>query len=303
MTGSNDASGYPDARVALALVGPALVGLAAFVALPFLIALATSFTDLRLGSPLPVSFVGLEQYRRLFEDAAFWRALLNNTTFSLVVVPLQTSLALSLALLLHRPRPLDRLLRTLFFVPVVFPMALVAVMWTLFYAPGPDGPVNALLETLSFGRWEPRDFLRDGAFALPALIVTSIWQGTGFQMVVFLAALQDVPEELHEAAALDGAGTWGRFRHVTLPGIRNALIFVVVITSILAFRLFDQVRIMTAGGPRGATSTVMFEAVRAAFDRQQMAMGSAWTVVLFAIVLGLTLLQRRLLRPQNGGSA
>ncbi len=302
MNGALASPGYRDPRAALTLVTPALLGLLLFIAVPFGIALGISLTDLRLGSPLPVSYVGVEQYRRLLADPTFGRALLNNTMFSLMVVPLQTALALLLAVLLRRPTPVNLLLRVLFFVPVVFPMALVAVMWTLFLAPGSEGPVNALLETLSLGRWQPRDFLHDESLALPAIVLTSIWQGTGFQMVIFLAALQGIPAHLYEAASLDGAGTWSRFRHVTLPGLRNALVFVLVITSILAFRLFDQIRIMTQGGPRGATTTVMFEAVRGAFDRQQMAQGSAMSVVLFSIVLALTLLQRRLFRPETGGA-
>ena len=281
------------------LCAPAVVGLLLFVGVPFLLALGLSFTDLRLGSPLPTRFVGLEQFGRLIDDPLFRQALANNVLFAAWVVPLQTLLALALALLLDRPLRGRVLFRTLFFLPVVFPVSLVAVVWILIYAPGPDGLMNALLGALSFGAWEPKDFLHDPHWALPAIVLTSLWQGVGFQMVILLAGLQSIPGELYEAAAVDGAGRWGRFIHVTLPGLRNPLILVVLVTTILAFRLFDQVRIMTRGGPNGATTTVVYEAVGAAFERQQAAAASAMTVLFFLLVLGLTLLQRRLLRQRR----
>ena len=189
--------------------------------------------------------------------------------------------------------------RILFFMPVVFPMSLVAVIWILIYAPGPGGMMNAFLDLLTMGRWEARDFLRDPVLALPSIMLLSIWQGAGFQMVILLAGLQGIPEELYEAAALDGAGSWHRFRHVTLPQLRNPLIFVMLITTILAFRLFDQVQIMTRGGPDNATTTVMYEAVQAVFTRQQVARASAMTVVFFILVLAVTWVQRRLARQER----
>ncbi|MCU7809083.1 MAG: sugar ABC transporter permease, partial [Candidatus Thiodiazotropha sp. (ex Semelilucina semeliformis)] len=179
---------------------------------------------------------------------------------------------------------------------VVFPMSLVSVVWILIYAPGPNGMMNNLLDLLSFGQWQPRDFLRDPLLALPAIMLLSIWQGAGFQMVILLAGLQAIPQELDEAAALDGAGRWQRFLHVTLPQLRNPLIFVMLITTILAFRLFDQVQIMTRGGPNNATTTVMYEMVETVFTRQQVARASAMTVVFFLLVLVVTWLQRRLVR-------
>ncbi|MGD9000116.1 MAG: sugar ABC transporter permease [Granulosicoccaceae bacterium] len=278
---------------------PALAGLLIFVAVPFLLAIGLSFTNLRLGSPLPLEFVGLTQFSRLFDDPVFTRALLNNLLFTIVVVPAQTMLALALALLLHQPLKGRALFRTLFFMPVVFPLSLVAVVWILIYAPGPDGMLNGFLQTISLGHWQPRDFLHDPWLALPAIMLTSIWQGVGFQMVILLAGLQGIPEQLYEAARIDGAGRWQRFWHITLPQLRNPLIFVMLVTTILAFRLFEQVQIMTHGGPRHATTTVMYEAVQAAFSRQQVARGAAITVIFFLVVLLVTVLQRRLTRQER----
>jgi len=284
---------------ALLMAAPALLGLLLFVLLPFLLALAMAFTNLRLGSPLPLEFVGLKQFLRIFGDPAFLHALSNNLVFALAVVPLQTALALGLALLLDRGLRGTVIYRTLFFMPVVFPMSLVAVVWVLIFAPGPDGMMNALLDQISLGHWRPRDFLRDPVLALPAIMLLSIWQGAGFQMVILLAGLQAIPRELQEAAALDGAGAWRRLLHVTLPQLRNPLIFVMLITTILSFRLFDQVHIMTRGGPDDATTTVMYEMVQALFTRQQVARASAMTVVFFLLVLLVTWLQRRLARQER----
>ena len=286
-------------RLAWLFVLPALLGLLLFVLIPFLLAVMLSFTNLRLGSPLPLEFMGFSQYRRIFADEAFTAALRNNALFALIVVPLQTALALLLALLVNQPLRGMTVFRTLFFMPVVFPLSLVAVVWILVFAPGPQGLLNHLLETVTLGGWQPRDFLHDPAWALPAISLTSIWQGVGFQMIILLAALQGIPRELYDAARVDGANRWQQFVFITLPQLRNAMIFVVLVTTILAFRLFDQVQIMTQGGPNHATTTVMYEAVNTAFGSQQVARAAAMTVVFFLVVLLITLLQRAVARHQG----
>jgi multiple sugar transport system permease protein len=288
-----------DTRTALLMAAPALLGLLLFVAVPFLLALIVSFTNLRLGSPLPLQFLGLEQYRRVWLDPNFRQALFNNGLFALVMVPVQTALALGLAVLLNRSIPGIGILRTIFFMPVVFPMALVAVIWTIVYAPSANGMMNALLSSITFGLWQPRDFLNDPVLALPAIMLLSLWQGAGFQMVIILSGLQSIPLALYEAASIDGSNKWNQFRYITIPQLRNTLIFVMLVTSILSFRLFDQVKIMTQGGPNGATTTVMYEAVKASFEQQKMAKGAAMTVIFFAIVLAITSLQRVLVPEDN----
>ena len=155
-----------DTSTALTMAAPALLGLGLFVALPFVLALILSFTNLRLGSPLPLRWIGLEQYRRVLSDPTFFRALLNNAIFAAVIVPVQTSLALGLALLLNRPLRGMAAFRTLFFMPVVFPMALVAVVWTLIYAPSANGVMNAFLSFITLGVWTPHDFLHDPVLEL-----------------------------------------------------------------------------------------------------------------------------------------
>ncbi|MFF3847721.1 carbohydrate ABC transporter permease [Streptomyces sp. NPDC002328] len=289
----------------LLMSAPALVGLIAFVGVPFVYAVVLSFYNVRLGSPLPPRFFGLEQYRRIFTDpdmsGPFLRALLNNLTFAAVVVPLQTGLALALAILLNRKLKAIGLFRSLFFLPVVFPMALVAVIWRLILARSGDGLLNSALHAVSFGNWGAFDWLGDGLTAMASVIVLSVWQGVGFQMVILLAGLQQIPGELYEAAELDRASRWQQFRHVTLPGIRGTLVFVAMLTSVLSFRVFDQVYVLVKGGglDEDATRTVMYQAVTTAFDQNNIGQASAITVVFFLIVVALTLIQRRVVRTGN----
>ncbi len=280
------------------MTAPALGALIVFVGIPFLMAVGISFTNLRLGSPLPLEWVGLDQYVRLFQDPTFRRALSNNAYFAVVVVPVQTALALGAAVAVNGGFRGSGFARAAFFVPALFPMAMVAIVWELIYAPGAQGPLNAL--GLAVGVWEPRDFLRDPALAMPALMLLSVWQGMGLQMVILLAGLQAIPRDLYESARLDGAGPWSRFRHVTLPQLRNPLVFVVVVTALLAFRLFDQVQLLTRGGPADSTTTVMYEAVTAAFARQQVALASAMSVVFFGFVVLITAMGRRAFRSNPG---
>ncbi|MFD0374395.1 carbohydrate ABC transporter permease [Streptomyces sp. NPDC127112] len=289
----------------LLMSAPALGGLIAFVGVPFVYAVVLSFYNVRLGSPLPPRFFGIEQYRRIFTDpdmsGPFLRALVNNLTFAVVVVPLQTALALGLAILLNRKLKAIGVFRSLFFLPVVFPMALVAVIWRLILARSGDGLLNSALHTVSLGNWGAFDWLGNGLTAMASIIVLSVWQGVGFQMVILLAGLQQIPGELYEAAELDRASPWQQFRHVTLPGIRGTLVFVAMLTSVLSFRVFDQVYVLVKGGglDEDATRTVMYQAVTTAFDQHNIGQASAITVVFFLIVVVLTLIQRRVVRTGN----
>lgn len=268
-------------------------------------AVVLSFYNVRLGSPLAPHFFGIEQYRRLFTDpdmsGPFLRSLLNNLTFAVVVVPVQTGLALGLAILLNRKLTAIGLFRSLFFLPVVFPIALVAVIWRLILARSDDGLLNSALQAVSFGNWGAIDWLGDGLTAMACIIVLSIWQGVGFQMVILLAGLQQIPGELYEAAELDRASRWQQFRHVTLPGIHGTLVFVAMLTSVLSFRVFDQVYVLVKGGglDEDAARTVMYQAVTTAFDQNNIGQASAITVVFFLIVVALTLIQRRAVRTGN----
>ncbi|MFW5828863.1 MAG: carbohydrate ABC transporter permease [Planctomycetota bacterium] len=284
------------------LAAPALLGLALFLALPFLVAVVVSFSNERLGSPLPTRAVGFDNFIAILSDPGFLRALLNNCYFAVVVVPVQTGLALLLASVLNTPLQGMTVLRSCFFLPVVYPMALVAVIWQMLYAPGDIGLANQMLGVLSFGAWQPavdEGVLQSPLLAMPAIMLLSIWQGLGFQTIILLAGLQAIPSQLYEAARIDRANGWQRFWHVTIPGLRNPLIFTGLVTTIFAFRLFDQVQILTDGGPEHATTTVIHQAWRAAFARQQIGVASAMTVVFFLIVCSIALIQHLLFKQDR----
>lgn len=230
-------------------------------------------------------------------DPTFLRALINNIIFAVVVVPVQTAFALFLAILVNQKIRGAILFRTIYFTPVVTTMAVVSVIWFFLYNPN-EGLINAVLGLFGIG---PFQWLNDPYSALPAIMLLSIWQGVGFQMVIFLAGLQEIPDSLYEASALDGANLWQQFRFVTLPGLRNTLIFVGISTTILSFRLFTQVEIMTfgQGGPQDSTMTMMVYLVRRGFEQQNVGYAAAIAVIFVILVLVVSLVQRAIFREER----
>lgn len=279
---------------------PALLLLTVFLLVPFLMAFGLAFTDQRLipNPNLPTRIVYFRSFVRLLEDETFHRALLNNFLFAAIVVPLQSSFALLLAILVNQKLRFSNVFRTVYFSPVVTIMVVVAIIWTFLYNPG-EGLINAFIQTISFGRLGGYDWLNNTKLAFPAIMVLSIWQGVGFQMVIYLAGLQDIPDELYEAAQVDGANRWQQFWNVTLPQLRNTTIFVVIATTILAFKLFTQVWVMTKGGPQEATMTTMILVYKEGFKQLKVGYASAISIVFFLIVLGVSLLQRVFLREER----
>ncbi|MFP4011768.1 MAG: carbohydrate ABC transporter permease [Spirochaetaceae bacterium] len=276
---------------------PGIILLATMLLGPFLLAIGLSFTNLRLASPLPVEFVGLDNYVAVLTSSSFWTSLTNNLYFAAVVVPLQTAFALWLAILVNRPVRGVVAYRAVYFSPVVVVMTVAATVWLLLFNPE-RGLINGFLRTISGGHIES-DWLESTTMAMPAIIIMSIWQGVGFQMIIILAGLQDIPKELYETAEIDGATRRQRFFFVTLPQLRNTLIFVATVTMILSFRLFDQVWVTTRGGPRGATRTMMIEMLTLGYERQMISRGSTVAVIFFLIVVAIAIIQRTLIREEE----
>jgi multiple sugar transport system permease protein len=285
---------------------PGLGLLAIFLVAPFLLAAWLSFTDQRLitSDALPTAFVGARNYMRLFADASFWAALRNNFLFVIVVTPLQSALALGLALLVNKQLAGAKIFRTIYFLPVATTMAVVAVIWSLLYSPD-AGVINRLVGLLSFGTVGPQDWLRDPVLVMPAVMLMSIWQGVGFQMLVFLAGLQAIPTDLYEAATLDGAKPWNQFRFITLPLLKNTTVFVLVTTTIYAFQLFTQVQIIANSGasaPVDSFRTLVMLMVHEGFRNGKVGYACAVSVVFFLIVLAISTAQRFLLRDEESTS-
>ena len=231
-------------------------------------------------------------------DVVFMKALTNTLLFVLVVAPVQGGLALVLALLINQRLRGINVFRTIFFMPVVVSIVVVSLLWRFIYN-GSDGLLNNLLQTVTFGLFEPVDWLGNTTTALPSIMAMSIWQAVGFHMVIWLAGLQTIPPTLYEAAQIEGASKWQTFRYVTWPGLRNTAVLVLIVITMQAFALFAQIDVMTNGGPLDSTQTLVFQAVERGYGKQDISGGSTISVILFLLVLAISLIQRYLTREKE----
>jgi multiple sugar transport system permease protein len=279
------------ARAAALFLAPGLAVLALFFFLPVGAALLLSFTDFdiyALASLDNVRFVGFRNYAALFQNPAFWRALKNTFYFVLVGGPLSVAVALAAALAVaSKTTRFKPFFRTVFFAPVVTTLVAVAVVWRYLYHTR-YGFINAFLGVFGVA---PVDWLGDPKWAMPAIILLAVWKNFGYNMILFIAGLQNIPEQLYEAARIDGAGAWPQFRRITLPMLAPTFLFVAVITMIGYFQLFAEPYVMTRGGPVQSTVSIVYLMFEEAFKWWNMGSASAVAFVLFAIVLAATLLQ------------
>jgi ABC-type sugar transport system permease subunit len=280
------------ARAAPWFLLPALLLLATFVVWPLLRAAGWSFSNADLLDPGGNRWVGLENYTSLLRDPPFRQAFGNTAFFAILVVPAQVTLAFLLALWVNRPEPAWRSLRVIFFVPTVVSMPVLAVLWTMLYQPAQGAEMGLINSALSAFGLPTRAWLHDPHWALAALAFMSLWQGVGLQMMIFIAGLQSVPSELLDAARIDGASAVQRVRHVIIPALRNTIVFVVTITTILAFRLFVQPYLMTHGGPENRTRSLIQSIYETTFLGQELGRACAGAFLFLLWVALLTLLQR-----------
>ncbi len=230
-------------------------------------------------------------------DIVFMKALVNTFLFVIVVAPVQATLALGLAVLINQKLRGINVFRTIYFMPVVVSIVVVSLLWRFIYD-GNNGLLNSMLGWLSFGAFDGIDWLGDPDTALPAIMAMSIWQAVGFHMIIWLAGLQTISPTLYEAADVEGASNWQKFRYVTWPGLRNTAVLVLIVITMQAFALFAQVDVMTNGGPLDSTQVLVFQAVERGYGRQDISGGSAISVILFLIVLTISLVQRWLTRER-----
>jgi multiple sugar transport system permease protein len=239
-------------------------------------------------------FVGLDNYKAMIEDERFRRSIINTLYFTGASVPLGMIVGLAIALLLNQPLRGRGILRTLYFLPVVTPFVVVAIIWKWLYN-GDFGLFNFyLLKTGLID--EPLAWLADKQLAMPSIVLMTVWTSVGFSMVVYLAGLQAIPEELYEAARVDGAGAWARLRHITIPLLAPTTVFLAVMGIIGSFQVFTQIFVMTSGGPVDKTTTMVFFIYESAFKFYEMGYASTLAFVLFLMLLAFTALQLRLYR-------
>ncbi len=272
-------------------LAPALLAIFVFFFVPVVASLLLSFTDFDIyaaGNPANLRLVGTSNYTRLMRDPLFWVALRNTFYFVVVGGPLSVGVSLLAALLLEaKAVRLRGFFRTAFFLPVVTTLVATAVVWRYLYHPR-YGLLNAALGFFGIGAI---DWLGDPRWAMPAIILMAVWKNFGFNMIIFIAGLQSIPERLYEAARIDGAGRWQQFRGVTLPMLAPTFLFVAIITMIGYFQLFAEPYVMTQGGPANSTLSVVLLMYEEGFRWWNMGYAAAIAFVLFAIILAFTALQ------------
>ena len=232
-------------------------------------------------------FVGLGNYGRLLHDPVFGTSLVNTFEVTLMIVPPLTVLALFLALALNRAGKGAAIVRGIFFSSAVLSVTIVTLIWRFVLAPD-AGLLGEMWKALG---WEPLPFLSDVHLALPALAITTIWWSIGFPMLLFLAGLQQIPQDMYEAAALDNASRWTTFWRITLPALRRTVVLVLMLQTAAQLQLFGQSQLLTAGGPSGASRTAVLFLFETAFGRWELGYASAAAEVLFLIILAVTLTQ------------
>jgi len=284
-------------RIGWIFVAPLVIILSLFTVLPAVIALAMSFTDIGaadLRDPFAVNFTAFDTFIQVLTDQTFLRALFNTTLFVVISVPLTVGIAFVLALILNNGiRRLKSFFRAAIYLPVITNIVAAAVIWQ--YAFTVTGPVNAGLETLSI---HGPNWLGDPVWAVPTVAALGIWRNIGTCMIFFLAGLQGIPEEVEEAASMDGAGYWGRVLHMTIPLLRPTTLLVMILMTVSFLNIFDEPYLVTHGGPLGSTQSLALW-VYEQFGYGNIAPSMAGSFILLALVGIIAAVQFRVLRPKH----
>lgn len=281
-------------------ITPALIILAVFLFLPIIESFLMSLTNwdiYGISNWKRIRFIGLENYLKLFQDRIFLQSLFNTAYFVFVGAPLSMAASLFMAVILNEKFVrFKTFFRAAYFAPVVTTIVAVAVIWRWLYNPD-YGLFNWALRSLGI---PPIDWLSDVRLAMPSLILMSIWKGFGYNMIIFIAGLQTIPEALYESARIDGANWWKCFRYITLPGLRHTILFVTIITTIGYFQFFAEPYVMTKGGPLNSTISIVYYMYNQGFKFFKLGYASAIAYVLFGIIFCFTMLQLWL-RPKYAG--
>ena len=283
-----------DSIMGMAFFGPALVLLTLFLFLPMVLTFIYSFTDYFALSPNTTHFVGLENFAKLFGDELFVTSFLNTVKFVVIIVPLQCLGALGLALLINKVTYCKKYFKVAFFIPVVMSLAVVSTLWMQIYSP--EGILNTLLTNMGFN---PQPFIHSANQALPSIAIMSAWQGMGYQMIIFLGGLQAINPALYEAAEMDHASGWKKFKDITLPELKPLCIFVFVTVTIGAFRMIVQPMIMTGGGPSNSTYTLVYDIDETGTVNWEIGLASAMAVIFVIFVIIITLIQNALTKDRE----
>lgn len=281
-----------DERVAAYIfVAPAVILLIAFLVVPMIYTVYFSGFKYQIMRPDAMKFIGFENYQKLFSDKNFWLALKNTVYFTVIVVPCQCVLALALALLVSKKFRGVAVFRTMYFAPQLTSMVVISVLWSVLYNANPNtGLINSILVSLGMS---PIKFLSDASTAMNSIIFMSAWQGAGYQMMIFLAGLQGIPRDQYEAASVDGAAKFKQFLYITIPGLKGTIKYVIMITMIQAMKLFTQPYIMTQGGPKNSTKTLVYYIYTQGFQKGNFGYACSIAAVFFVIVVCMSMAMKK----------
>lgn len=279
-----------ESAVGYLFLSPAMIILGLFLFLPTLLSIYYAFTDYYLLTPGATKFVAFDNFIRLWKDPLFMQSLKNIGQFVVFIIPIQLGLALGLALLVNNKRKTTMFFKVAFFAPVVMSLVVVSVLWLVLLNPS-SGLINAFLANFGI---DPQPFLTSPKQAMYVIIAVSAWQGAGYQMLIFLAGLQNIPSSLYEAASIDGASKVKQFFHITLPMLKPTSILILTTTLIDAFKLVIQPMVMTQGGPLNSTLTPVYYIYRTGFTDRMVGYASSITFIFGLIIIIFTILQRKL---------
>lgn len=275
--------------------GPALVLLTLFLFLPMILTLVFSFTDFFALNPSLTHFVGLDNYFQILKDEDFRQAFVNTLKFVIIIVPLQSLGALGLALLINKVTYCKTYFKVAFFIPVVMSLAVVSTLWVQIYSP--EGILNSILANFGISA---QPFINSSTQALPSIAIMSAWQGMGYQMLIFLGGLQQINPALYEAAEMDHASGWQKFKDITLPELKPLCIFVLITITIGAFRMLVQPMIMTGGGPSHSTYTMVYDIYETGTVNWEIGLASTMAIIFAFFVMILTVIQTIVTKDKEG---
>ncbi|MCR6105407.1 sugar ABC transporter permease [Salipaludibacillus agaradhaerens] len=280
---------------AYSFLAPSLILLGLFLIIPAVLAIYYAFTDYYLLTPDRRQFVGLDNFIEIFKDPIFKQSLKNILIFVTCVIPIQVGSALGLALLINKQRKGNIFFKVAFFSPVVLSLVVISVLWLYLLNPS-EGLVNNVLVNIGLN---PQPFLSSPNQAIYTIVFVSAWQGAGYQMLIFLAGLQNIPNTVYEAADIDGVNKWQRFIHITMPLLKPTSILIMITTLIAAFKLIIQPMVMTQGGPMNSTITPVYYIYQTGFSDRMIGYASAMTVI-FGILIGIvTLIQSKVTKEDD----
>lgn len=287
-----------DLLSAIFFLSPTLVIFSAFILFPVVFSFYLSFHSWNMFSG-DTTFVGLENYSRMFQSSEFWQVLGNTAIYTFGTIPINMALSLWVAYILNKKIRGKKFLRTAFFAPVIISPVAAAVIWRWLYDPN-FGLVNYIMSFFGIGSI---NWLNEPTSAMFALIIMGVWKNFGINMVLFSAGLQGIPDNYYEAAELDGAGKWAKFYHITIPMLAPTTFFIMIMSMISSFQVFDIVYVLTSGGPMGSTKVLVFYVYEYAFKFFEMGYASAISYVLFALLFILTMLQVKYMKSKVYGVA